>query len=252
MYEHIEYEVSDHIATIALNRPEKKNAYLPHMGLEVVNAFEDAMADSGVRVVILTGRGDAFCAGVDLDFLRAHMAGEDTGPGPALGEEHLVNGWPLDLVAYPKPVIAAMNGSAFGVGVTMTLGCDVRYATEGAKLGLNFTRLGVLPGLGSTHHLPRLIGMGKAMELVLSGATVSAQEAFDIGLVQRLFPTGEVYDAARALALAMAELKPGVLAAAKEALRSGAGSSLEDAIAREKSLSRDLGAESRQVPEGKP
>ena len=218
----------------------RDSAYTPHMGMEIVAAMEAAMADSNVRVVILTGRGDAFCGGVDLEFLRAHMAGEDTGPGPKLGEEHLVNGWPLELVAYPKPVIAAINGSAYGVGVTMTLGCDVRYAAAGATLGLNFTTLGVLPGLGSTHHLPQLVGVGKAMELVLSGARITAEEACAIGLVQRLCAPGEVYSEARKLALAMAQVKPAVLAAAKKALRLGTTSSLQEAIATEKSLSRDI------------
>ncbi len=240
MYEHIDYDVTDNIATVFLNRPAKKNAYTPHMGMEIVAAMEAAMTASDVRVVILTGRGDAFCGGVDLEFLRAHMAGEDTGPGPKLGEEHLVNGWPLELVAYPKPVIAAINGSAYGVGVTMTLGCDVRYAAAGATLGLNFTTLGVLPGLGSTHHLPQLVGVGKAMELVLSGARISAEEAYTIGLVQRLCPPGDVYSEARTLALAMAKVKPEVLAAAKKALRLGTTSSLQDAIATEKSLSREI------------
>ena len=241
MYKYIDYEIADNIATVWLNRPGKKNAYTPHMGMEIVAALEAAMGDNEVRVVILTGRGDAFCAGVDLDFLRAHMAGEDTGPGPKLGEEHLVNGWPLDLVAYPKPVIAAINGVAFGVGVTMTLGCDVRYAAAGATLGLNFTTLGVLPGLGSTHHLPQLVGVGKAMELVLSGAKISAEEACEIGLVQRLCPPDEVYGAARTLAMAMAKVRPEVLVAAKKALRLGAMSSLEEAITTEKAFSRDLG-----------
>lgn len=241
MYEHIDYDIEDRIATVFLSRQEKKNAYIPRMGMEIVTAFEAAMEDNEVRVVILTGRGDTFCSGVDLDILQAHMAGEDTGPGPKLGEEHLVNGWPLDLVSYPKPVIAAINGSAFGVGVTMTLGCDVRYATAGATLGLNFTSLGVLPGLGSTHHLPQLVGVGKAMELVLSAAKISAEEACAIGLVQRLCPPGEVYSAARDLALAMAQVKPEVLAAAKQALRLGSSSSLEEAIATEKSLSRQIG-----------
>lgn len=241
MYRQIEYEVSEGIASIYLNRPEKKNAYTPAMGMEIVAAMEAAIADGEVRVIILSGRGDAFCAGVDLDFLRAHMAGEDTGPGPALGEEHLVNGWPLELVNYPKPVIAAMNGTAFGVGVTMTLGCDVRYAAAGASLGLNFTTLGVLPGLGSTHHLPQLLGVGKALELILSGAKLSAEEACSIGLVQRVCPAAEVYAEARKLALAMARVKPQVLAAAKRALRQGVTSSLETAIATEKALSRELG-----------
>lgn len=240
MYEHVDYEIADNIATVFLDRPEKKNAYTPLMGMEIVAALEAAMDDDTVRVVILTGRGAAFCAGVDLDFLKAHMAGEETGPGPQLGEEHLVNGWPMDLVAYSKPVIAAINGAAFGVGVTMTLGCDVRYAAAGSTLGLNFASLGVLPGLGSSHHLPQLVGIGKALELILSGARVSAEEACEMGLVQRVCAQGEVYNEARQLALAMARVRPEVLAAAKKALRLGATSSLEEAISTEKSLSRDV------------
>jgi 2-(1,2-epoxy-1,2-dihydrophenyl)acetyl-CoA isomerase len=241
MYENIEYEISENIATVFFNRMEKKNAYTPEMGEEIVDALNKAMADDEVRVVILTGRGSAFCAGVDLDYFKAHMSGEQQGKGPKLGEEHFVNGWPLDLVNYPKPVIAAMNGAAFGVGVTMTLGCDVRYAADDAKLGLNFTALGVLPGLGSTHHLPALVGIPKALELVLSAAKISALEAFELGLVQKLFPGDQVYAEARKLALQMAQAKPEVLAAAKKALRAGANSTLEDAIKLEKALSREIG-----------
>jgi len=239
-YQHLEYEVADGVASLFLNRPQKKNAYIPMMGEDIVAAMQSAMTDDAVRVVLLAGRGNTFCAGVDLDFLKAHMAGESTGEGPALGTEHLVNAWPLDLVDYPKPVIVAMHGAAFGVGVTMTLGCDVRYVEQGTKLGLNFTSLGVLPGLGSTHHLPRLVGAGKAMELVLSGATLSAEEAVDIGLAQKLCAPGAVYADARALALSMAAKQPAVLAAARRALRSGAESSLAAAIDLEKALSAEL------------
>jgi len=210
------------------------------MGDEIVSAFNAAMQDETVRVVILTGRGDTYCAGIDMDYFQAYMKGEGS-DGPRLGEEHFVNGWPLDLVGYAKPVIAALNGSAYGVGVTMTLGCDVRYCAEDATLGLNFTALGVLPGLGSTSHLPRLVGVGKAMEWVLSAAKISAQEAFQAGLVQRLFPSSQVYPAARQLALEMAKRKPEVLSAAKRALRHGERASLDDAIRLEKQLSRQIG-----------
>lgn len=240
MFRFIETDISENICTIFFNRPEKKNAYTPLMGDEIVAALNAAMADAQVRVVILTGRGDTYCAGIDMEYFQAYMKGE-TKEGPRLGEEHFVNGWPLDLVNYPKPVIAAINGSAYGVGVTMTLGCDVRYCADHATLGLNFTALGVLPGLGSTHHLPQLVGVAKAMELVLSAAKMPAKEAYEIGLVQKLLPADQVYPAARALALAIAKNKPEVIAAARQALRSGANSTLADAIKREKQLSRDIG-----------
>jgi enoyl-CoA hydratase/carnithine racemase len=240
MYQMIRYEVREGIATIVFDRPEKLNAYTPEMGEEAVAAFERARADDDARVVILTGKGRAFCAGVDLDTFKAHMAGENRSSGPRLGEEAFVRTWPLELVEYPKPVIAAINGAAYGVGVTMTLGCDVRIAARSAVLGINFTRLGVLPGLGSTHHLPRLVGIGKASELVLSGAELSAEEACEIGLVQRVVDDDALMGEARALALAMAEVRPEVLVAAKRALRHGAEATLAEAIQEEQRLSGEL------------
>jgi 2-(1,2-epoxy-1,2-dihydrophenyl)acetyl-CoA isomerase len=240
IYEKIRYEVSDAIATLTLDRADKLNAYTPQMGDEIVDAFSRARQDANVRVVILTGAGRAFCAGVDLDHFRAHMAGEDTGPGPKLGEEEFVRSWPLELVAYPKPVIVAINGPAYGVGVTMTLGADVRLAAKSAVLGLNFAKLGVLPGLGSTHLLPQLVGVAKALELVLSAATLTADEAHDIGLVQRVVADDALADEARALARAIAELRPEVLAAAKHAVRFGATATLADAMSEERALSSGL------------
>ncbi len=240
MAEMIRYDVSDHIATIAFNRADKLNAYTPEMGEEAVTAFARARDDEEVRVVILTGEGRAFCAGIDLDCFRAHMSGETPKSGPTLGREAFVRSFPLDLVAYPKPVIAAINGDAYGVGVTMTLGCDVRIAARSAKLGLNFTKLGVLPGLGSTHHLPHLVGLPKALELVLSGATLCAEEAAKIGLVQKTVPDAALRDEARQLATTLADLRPEVLAAAKQALRRGGASTLSDAMRTEQALGREL------------
>jgi 2-(1,2-epoxy-1,2-dihydrophenyl)acetyl-CoA isomerase len=239
-YEYIRYDVADGIATITFDRAEKLNAYTPEMGDEIVAAFEGAKQDDAVRVLIMTGSGRAYCAGVDLDYLKAHMSGESMGPGPKLGEEAFVRDWPLELVEYPKPVIAAINGPAYGVGVTMTLGCDVRLAARGAKLALNFTKLGVLPGLGSTYLLPQLVGMAKSLELVMSAATITAEEAERIGLVQRCVEPDALLGEARALAGAMAEQKPEVLAAAKQALRSGAASSMAKAMETERELSTQL------------
>ncbi len=129
----------------------------------------------------------------------------------------------------------------------MTLGCDVRIAARSAVLGFGFTRLGVLPGLGSTHHLPRLVGIGKASELVLSGAELSAEQAHQIGLVQRVVDDDALMGEARALALDMAEVRPEVLTAAKRALRHGAEATLADAIQEERRLSGEL-SQARREP----
>lgn len=242
-YETIEYEVADGVATIAFARADRLNAYTPTMGDETVSAFLRARDDDAVRVVVLTGRGRAFCGGVDLDVLKAHMArAHSSEAGPKLGEEAFVRTWPLDLAEYPKPTVAAINGPAYGVGVTMTLGCDVRVASRSARLGLNFTKLGLLPGLGSTHHLPRLVGLGKASELILSGAVLGAEEAQAIGLVQRVVDDAAFADEVRGLALAMAAIRPEVARAAKRALRHGAESSLADALREEQALSAGLAA----------
>ena len=246
MYEHILHDVSDHIATISLDRADKLNAYTPEMGEEVVAAFEQARTDDDVRVVILTGEGRAFCAGVDLDTFEAHLSGDDTGSGPKLGQESFVREWPLDLIEYPKPVIAAINGDAYGVGVTMTLGCDVRIAARGARLGLNFASLGVLPGLGSTYHLPRLVGTAKALQLVLSAATITAEEAERIGLVQQTAPAENLLQEARSLAGAMAKIRSDVLAAAKRALRLGSASSMAQAMEEERRLSTQLSSRRKE------
>jgi 2-(1,2-epoxy-1,2-dihydrophenyl)acetyl-CoA isomerase len=240
MYERIAYDVSDATATVTLNRPEKLNAYTPEMGEEVVDAFKRALGDSAVRVVILTGAGRGFCAGVDLDYLKAHAAGERLGTGPKLGEESFVRQWPLELFEYPKPVIAAINGAAFGVGVTMTLPCDIRLAAENAKFGLNFTKLGVLPGLGSTHLLPRLVGIAKAIELVLTARTLLAAEAAEIGLIHRVVAPGALMDEARAIASVIGEVKPEVLTAAKQALHYGAVATMAEAMQNERQRSAAL------------
>jgi 2-(1,2-epoxy-1,2-dihydrophenyl)acetyl-CoA isomerase len=240
MYEKISYELAEGIATITLDRADKLNAYTPEMGEEIVDAFSRARDDDLARVVILTGRGRAFCAGVDLDYMKEHMAGREGGPGPALGQESFVREFPLELLSYAKPVIAAINGDAFGVGVTMTLGCDVRLAADGARLGLNFTGLGMLPGLGSTHLLPQLVGTPKALEWVLSGAVITSDEAGAAGLVQRVVAPDRLADEARTLAGSMAEKRPEVLAAAKRALRQGPASSMAEAMARERELSTEL------------
>jgi 2-(1,2-epoxy-1,2-dihydrophenyl)acetyl-CoA isomerase len=241
-YESILFEVADGIATITLNRPDKLNAYTTEMGEEVVSALRAVREDDGVRAVILTGAGRGFCAGVDLEHLKAHQAGQNAAAGkaPRLGEEDFLRKMPLELVEFPKPVIVAINGAAIGVGVTMALPCDIRIAAAGAKIGVTFAKLGILPGLGSTHLLPRLVGMAKALELVLTAKVIRAEEAAEIGLVNAVVPGETLMDEARAMAAQMAECRPEVLAAAKRALLHGAQVSLADAMSNEQEQSAEL------------
>ncbi len=236
------YDVSEGIATITLNNPEKLNAYNTVMGDEVVDLLRGAREDDAVRAVILTGAGRGFCAGVDLDHLKAHMAGQTSGKGPKLGEEDFLKKMPLEMMEYPKPIIAAINGHAIGVGMTMVLPCDIRIAAEGAKLGLAFAKLGILPGLGSTHVLPRLVGMAKAQELVLTARTILAEEAAEIGLVNRVVPGDELVATARALALEIAAHEPEVVRFAKRVLYEGAGLDMASAMKNEQERSAELRA----------
>jgi 2-(1,2-epoxy-1,2-dihydrophenyl)acetyl-CoA isomerase len=239
-YETILYGVEDRVATITLNRPEKRNAYVPQMGEDVVAAFRAAREDEAVRALILTGAGQGFCAGVDLDALKAMQAGQGSGKGPKLGEEEFVRSFPLELLAYPKPVIAAVNGAAIGVGVTMILPCDIRIASDRAKLGVPFTKLGILPGLGSTHLLPRIVGLGRAQELVLTSRVIEAPEALAIGLVSRVVPVEALLATAREVAALVVACDPDSLAIAKRALHAGTDLDMAAAMENERAANAEL------------
>jgi len=236
MYEHLLFEVRDGVATLTLNRPEVLNAYIPQMGEEVVAAFAKARDDDDVRAVILTGAGRGFCAGVDLEFMKKNPPGPDS----KIGQEDFIRKMPLDLTGYPKPVIVAINGAAIGVGITMALPCDIRIAAEGVKLGVTFTKLGILPGLGSTHLLPKIVGIAKALELVLTARVIRAAEALEIGLVNKVVPADALMDEARAMAEMIAACNPVALALAKRALHVGNDSTLAEAMQNEQFLGDEL------------
>lgn len=242
----IQTEVSENIATLTLNRPEKLNAYTTEMGEEVTAALRAWRGDAAVRAVILTGEGRAFCAGVDLEHLRAHQAGRRAGHGPRLGEEDFLRKLPLEMLDYPKPLIAAINGHAVGVGVTMALPCDIRLAAESAELRFAFVALGILPGLGSSHLLPRLVGRARALELVLSARKVGAREAAQMGLVNRAVPGDALLSEARDLAGRMAAHPPEAVAAAKALLNFGAENSMSAAMQREQRDSAELAGRAKQ------
>lgn len=230
------------IATITLNRPEKLNAYTTELGDEFTHAFRAVERDPKVRAIVMTGAGRAFCAGADLEHLAAHARGENVSKGPRLGEEDFLRELPLEMRAASKPVLAAINGHAVGVGMTMVMPADVRIVAEEAKLGFVFGRLGILPGLGTTHLLPQLVGMARAQELVLTAKKISGLEAAAIGLANRAVPAAEVLATTRAIAKEMAEVDPIVLAFAKRALQYGAAHTMAQAMKNEQSESVKLKA----------
>jgi 2-(1,2-epoxy-1,2-dihydrophenyl)acetyl-CoA isomerase len=241
-YENILFDQKDGIATITLNRPDKLNAYTTEMGDEVTHAFRAVQRDEETRVIILTGAGKAFCAGADLEHLKAHEAGQNVSKGPRLGEEDFLRKLPLEMRDSPKPIIAAVNGHAVGVGMTMVMPCDIRIVANEAKLGFIFGKLGILPGLGSSHLLPTLVGMAKAQELVLTAKTILGPEAAEIGLANKSVPAADVLAEAKTMAGEIAMIDPHVLEYAKRALHFGAANTVAAAMKNEQRQSAELKA----------
>ncbi|MCZ6459093.1 MAG: crotonase/enoyl-CoA hydratase family protein [Gammaproteobacteria bacterium] len=199
-YNTIIYEVEDRILTLTLNRPEILNAFNREMLSEMVDAFDRADADDEVRVIIVTGAGRAFCAGADLS------AGDDT--FNADGREDRESGLQPDgggeltlrIFELKKPIIAAINGAAVGIGITMTLPMDIRIAADVAKFGFVFARRGIVPEACSSYFLPRVVGISQALQWCYSGLVFPANEALSGALVQSLHPKEDLLGAARAIA----------------------------------------------------
>lgn len=204
-YEHISLEVSDGIATVTLDRPEKLNAFTTRMQHELIDAFDRTDADDDVRVVIVTGRGRAFCAGADLSGGGETFATSGEASAVGVGQRDGGGQVALRIFESTKPVIAAINGPAVGVGITMTLPMDIRLAAEDARIGFVFARRGIVPEACSSWFLPRVVGISRAAEWVYSGRVFPAAEAHEAGLVRSLHPAGELLDAARAIAREIAD-----------------------------------------------
>ena len=213
-FEQITTDLAERVLTITLNRPERLNAWTAQMGSELIEAFDRADADDEVRAVIVTGAGRGFCAGADLasggetfDYRARASAQAETGAGPETGAVPRDNGGQFTLRVFrsTKPVIAAINGPAVGVGATMTLPMDIRLAADDARMGFVFARRGIIPEACSSWFLPRVVGISRAMEWVSTGRVFSAQEGLEGGLLRSLHPAGELLDAAHALAREIAE-----------------------------------------------
>jgi enoyl-CoA hydratase/carnithine racemase len=198
-YNTILFESSNKVATITLNKPDKMNAFSREMLLEMLDALEKVEKDDDVLVSIVTGAGKAFCAGMDLSSGEETFDSTKRKEAPISSEQRTFNTLKR-YIGLKKPVIAAINGHAVAVGVTMTLPFDMRIAAEGAQIGLIFNRRGVLPELGCPYFLPRIIGISKAAELMYTGRMLSAKEALDYGLVSRVVPDDQIMSAAMELA----------------------------------------------------
>jgi enoyl-CoA hydratase/carnithine racemase len=196
------YEVKDRIATITLNRPDKLNAFTGPMIDAWARALGEAQADDQVHVVIVTGAGRAFCAGGDVGRM---------GEGAPTPLEHKNQLWekihrvPRQLEQMDKPVIAMVHGVAVGAGMGMCLMCDVRVASEEARFSTGYVKVGLVPGDGDTYFLPRLVGPAKALELLWTADFIDAQEAFRLGIVNRVVPSAELREATHALARQIAD-----------------------------------------------
>ena len=205
-YEQILYEVEDRVLTVTLNRPERLNAYTTQMGDELIDAFERANNDDQIRVIIVTGAGRAFCAGADLEKGGETFDYRARGLGESLKDKRDRGGLiTLKIYESRKPVIAALNGPAVGIGITMTLPMDIRLASQTARIGFVFAQRGITPEACSTWFLPRLVGISRAAEWVLSGRVFPPEEALKHGLVSRVVPPEALTGEARALAQEIAK-----------------------------------------------
>lgn len=231
-YETIKYDVADHIATITLNRPEVFNAFNDPLSKELKDALKNASRDKDVRVVILTGEGKAFSSGQDLGDLKEKYV---PGHVPHLGDDLKRRYDPIikSIVQMDKPVIAAVNGVAAGAGCSLALACDMRIASEYATFIEVFINVGLIPDSGSTFFLPRLVGHGKAMELCCTGDKVKADEALQLGLVNKVVPAAELMDTTRELATRLANLPSRGIALTKQLLNKTWTNTLDEQLVAE-------------------
>jgi enoyl-CoA hydratase len=222
-------EVADAVAVVTINRPEKRNALNAVVRAELLEALAALREDPDARVVVVTGAGDrAFVAGADVGEFAARTAEEQRG---IMSARSVFD----ELASFPKPTIAMINGYAFGGGCELALACDLRIAAASARLGQPEVKLGLIPGGGATQRLPRLVGPGQALRLILTGEPVSADEALRIGLVELVVADGELRERTLELARGLARQSPVAMRLAKQAV--GAA---EAAPGRGLSLERDL------------
>jgi enoyl-CoA hydratase/carnithine racemase len=251
-YAEILYDVSDRIATITLNRPEKLNAWTDQMGTEVRHALLAAEGDGNVRVIILTGAGRGFCAGADMSLLKqAASSGVNRRPIPPQPEPSKNGGRPDFQRRYSyfpsikKPILAAIHGPCVGLGFVLSLYCDLRFASDAARFGTAFARRGLIAEHGIAWILPRLIGPAHAMDLLLSARMIEASEAARMGLINRLVSVDQLIPEARAYAKELATMSsPRSMGVIKQQVYNAMMETLEEAIiAADEAMFESFGSE---------
>lgn len=227
------YEVAHSTAVITFNRPDRMNTITPIMLNALSERLLQADADQAVRVIVITGNGRAWCAGLDVG---AAVSGEGIGgdnAGSATGEFNMRDAPPVVLHKIDTPTIAALNGGAAGYGMDIALGCDIRIASEKAKLSAAYTARGLVPESGGTWLLPRIIGWSKAAELLFTARVLKAEDALELGLVSEVVPSDALHDAAMSMAAEIAANAPLAIRASKRLMRHAMTEGLEDHVQRQ-------------------
>jgi len=233
MFEAIKYDLHGAVAVITLNRPERLNAINQALREELHIALEEAKADEGVRALVITGAGRGFCAGADLSGARGSGPPPETSQAEKLDEVQWIGRFALGLEAFDKPMICAVNGVAAGGGMGLALGADIRLGSEATRFKTAFAERALGPDCGVSYFLPRTIGYSRAADLLLTCRMVEAEEAYRLGLIDRLVPHERLMEETMTLAAAIAEGPPVALRVTKRVLQFGAGASLEEAVRRE-------------------
>lgn len=236
-FTYLTLEIADALAIVTVNRPDKLNALNATVIAELDKAFTELSQREQVRAIILTGAGRAFVAGADI----AEIAEASEGPAGLEALSQVGTRVFTKIERLNKPVIAAINGFALGGGLELALACHVRVASEGAKFGLPEAKLGLIPGYGGTQRLPRLIGTGRAMQMILTGGMIDAATAAQYGLVNAVYPVEALLDVAKSIAKEMIANGPLALAHAIDVVAKGAGMTMDDALALESRHFGELG-----------
>lgn len=234
MYETIKYEVSNHVAWITLNRPEKLNAFTEQLNKEVAHAVKNASKADDIRCLIITGEGRAFCSGQDLEGVLDQMD-----HGEVLRKRY--NPMVMAIDACEKPIVAAINGVAAGAGMSLALACDFRLLSEKASFIQSFIHVGLVPDAGNLYYLPKLVGHAKALELAVLGERISAIEAYDLGLATKIIPLDQWRNEVELFAEKLANMPTKAIGMIKKNLKASWISTLQESLERDAQSQRIAG-----------